>query len=107
MPQHRGEFADEGSAPLELRVFFASFAVILFCDLFFLLFYFSLSLSLLLFDSDASDPGWAKHEKHFFVLSNAGKPIYTRYGNEDKLSTIMGVIQALISFIQDDNNSLR
>ena len=30
-----------------------------------------------------------------------------RYGNEDKLVTLMGVMQALISFVQDGKNSLR
>eukprot|EP00128_Syssomonas_multiformis_P018271 Colp12_sorted_trinity150504_noHs@516 len=57
-------------------------------------------------DEDPSDPKWAKHEKHFFVLSTAGKPIYSRYGNEDKLATIMGVMQALVSFVSDENDTL-
>ena len=30
-----------------------------------------------------------------------------RYGNEDKLSTLTGVMQALVSFVEDDNNHLR
>ncbi|PIK41527.1 hypothetical protein BSL78_21630, partial [Apostichopus japonicus] len=50
---------------------------------------------------------WKKHKKHIFILSEAGKPIYSRYGNEDKLVTLMGVIQALISFVLDDKDCLR
>eukprot|EP00045_Choanoeca_perplexa_P006992 m.61403 g.61403 ORF g.61403 m.61403 type:complete len:505 (+) comp13876_c0_seq1:109-1623(+) len=50
---------------------------------------------------------WAGHEKHVFILSNAGKPIYTRHGNEEKLVTLMGVMQALTSFIEDDKDQLR
>ena len=30
-----------------------------------------------------------------------------RYGNEDKLATLMGVMQALTAFVQDDNNLIR
>ncbi|KJE90347.1 Mon1a protein [Capsaspora owczarzaki ATCC 30864] len=50
---------------------------------------------------------WAADEKHIFILSNAGKPIYSRYGSEDRLVTMMGVIQALVSFVQDKNDTLR
>ena len=42
-----------------------------------------------------------------FALSVAGKPIYSRYGNEDELVTLFGVMQALVSFIKDDDDSLR
>ena len=58
-------------------------------------------------DEDVNHPDWVKHKKHIFVLSSAGKPIYSRYGNEDKLSTLTGVMQALVSFVEDDNNHLR
>ncbi|OQR69836.1 vacuolar fusion protein MON1A-like [Tropilaelaps mercedesae] len=41
--------------------------------------------------------------KHIFVLSEAGKPIYSRHGDEELLVTTMGVMQALSSCIQDRN----
>jgi len=50
---------------------------------------------------------WRSKKKHVFALSVAGKPIYTRYGNEDELVTLFGVMQALVSFIKDDDDSLR
>ncbi|EDO39191.1 predicted protein, partial [Nematostella vectensis] len=50
---------------------------------------------------------WVRHKKHVFVFSDAGKPIYSRYGNEDKLATLMGVMQAIVSFVQDDKNAVR
>ena len=50
---------------------------------------------------------WRSKRKHVFALSVAGKPIYTRYGNEDELVTLFGVMQALVSFIKDDDDSLR
>ncbi|XP_065052871.1 vacuolar fusion protein MON1 homolog A-like [Rhopilema esculentum] len=56
---------------------------------------------------DASEPGWVLHKKHVFILSEAGKPIYTRYGNEEKLVTMMGVMQAIVSFVQDNDDNIR
>ncbi|TPX50273.1 hypothetical protein SeLEV6574_g01012 [Synchytrium endobioticum] len=50
---------------------------------------------------------WVSRRKHFFVLSSAGKPIYTRYGDESKLSSYMGVIQAILSFFASDDDTLR
>merc|ERR1712136_521463 len=50
---------------------------------------------------------WRPKRKHVFALSLAGKPIYTRYGNEDELVTLFGVMQALVSFIKDDHDTLR
>jgi hypothetical protein len=32
----------------------------------------------LMFQDDASS-SWRKRKKHFFILSNSGKPIYSRY----------------------------
>ena len=32
-----------------------------------------------LFLQDDGSASWRKHKKHFFILSNAGKPIYSRY----------------------------
>ncbi|PWW73764.1 DUF254-domain-containing protein [Tuber magnatum] len=50
---------------------------------------------------------WRARRKHFFILSSAGKPIYSRHGDESVLSGYMGVIQAIISFFQDDNDTLK
>lgn len=48
---------------------------------------------------DESNP-LLPREKHVFVLSHAGKPIFTRHGDEQRLAPLMGVIQAIISFSQ-------
>ncbi|XP_078000026.1 vacuolar fusion protein MON1 homolog A-like [Glandiceps talaboti] len=58
-------------------------------------------------DEDVHSLQWKRHKKHIFILSEAGKPIYTRYGSEDRLVTVMGVMQALVSFIQADQNTIR
>lgn len=42
-------------------------------------------------------------EKHYFILSAAGKPIYSRYGNEQVVSGYMGIFQAIMGFYQDSS----
>ncbi|CAG8487370.1 10073_t:CDS:10 [Funneliformis caledonium] len=56
---------------------------------------------------DPQSVTWSRHRKHFFILSSSGKPIYTRYGDESRISSYMGVIQAIISFFVDAEDSLR
>lgn len=45
------------------------------------------------------DPEWLNQREHIFILSTAGKPIYSFHGKEDKLATIFGVMQALVSVV--------
>jgi hypothetical protein len=58
-------------------------------------------------DEDSTHPHWATHKKHVFVLSSAGKPIYSRYGDEQKLATFIASVNALISFVEDTDDSIR
>lgn len=55
-------------------------------------------------EEDVTSETWRLHKKHVFVLSEAGKPIYTRYGSEEALSTTMGVLMALVSFVEAAKN---
>lgn len=50
-------------------------------------------------DDYLHDPEWLNQREHFFVLSFSGKPIYSLHGNEDKLATLFGVMQALVSVV--------
>ena len=50
---------------------------------------------------------WKQHRKHVFILSNAGKPIWTLHGDENALAGLMAVIQALVSFVHDKGDSIR
>ncbi|EKX54162.1 hypothetical protein GUITHDRAFT_100411 [Guillardia theta CCMP2712] len=47
-------------------------------------------------DEDSSHPRWRRRKKHVFVVSSAGKPIFTRYGDEDKLNPLFGVMCRLL-----------
>ncbi|XP_035204866.1 vacuolar fusion protein MON1 homolog A-like [Stegodyphus dumicola] len=57
--------------------------------------------------NELNDPIWKQQDNHIFVLSEAGKPIYSRHGNEDHLVTLMGVMQALVSFVQQSGDMIR
>lgn len=52
------------------------------------------------------DEQWRMQRKHIFVLSDAGKPIYSLHGDEEKLASLCGVIQALVSFVQHGQDSI-
>ncbi|XP_035796214.1 vacuolar fusion protein MON1 homolog A-like [Anopheles albimanus] len=53
------------------------------------------------------DASFLNRKRHVFILSTAGKPIYSMHGNEDKLATLFGVMQALVSFIQSGNDTIK
>ncbi|KAM4722638.1 vacuolar fusion protein MON1 homolog A [Rhinophrynus dorsalis] len=50
---------------------------------------------------------WYQQQKHVFVLSEAGKPVYSRYRSEEALSSTAGVMMALVSFLETDKNAIR
>ncbi|RAL40195.1 hypothetical protein DM860_008335 [Cuscuta australis] len=52
-------------------------------------------------DEDDTSISWRKRKKHFFILSNSGKPIYSRYGDEHKLAGFSATLQAIISFVEN------
>ncbi|XP_078429428.1 SAND family protein isoform X2 [Wolffia australiana] len=56
---------------------------------------------------DDASMSWRKRKKHFFVLSNSGKPIYSRYGDEHKLAGFSATLQAIISFVEDSGDSVQ
>ena len=58
-------------------------------------------------EEDVCSEAWRSHKKHVFVLSEAGKPIYSRYGTEEALSSTMGVMMALVSFVEAEKNIIR
>uniref|UniRef100_A0A8C8S135 Vacuolar fusion protein MON1 homolog n=1 Tax=Pelusios castaneus TaxID=367368 RepID=A0A8C8S135_9SAUR len=58
-------------------------------------------------EEDVTMDTWRMHQKHVFVLSEAGKPVYSRYGSEEALSSTMGVMMALVSFLEAEKNAIR
>ncbi|KAM9272042.1 LOW QUALITY PROTEIN: vacuolar fusion protein MON1 homolog A [Cariama cristata] len=57
-------------------------------------------------EEDVTMDAWRMHRKHVFVLSG-GKPVYSRYGSEEALSSTMGVMMALVSFLEAEKNAIR
>ena len=45
--------------------------------------------------------------KHFFILSSAGKPIWSRHGDDELISNSIGVMQTIISFYQGAEDVLK
>ncbi|KAJ7538747.1 hypothetical protein O6H91_11G062000 [Diphasiastrum complanatum] len=58
-------------------------------------------------DEDDASPSWRGHKKHFLILSNAGKPIYSRYGDENRLAGFSATIQAIMSFVQNSGDCIQ
>ena len=50
---------------------------------------------------------WKAKRKHFFILSAAGKPIYTSHGDDHIISSYVGIIQTIISFYQESDDALK
>lgn len=50
---------------------------------------------------------WINRDKHIFILSTAGKPIYSLYGDEDKLASLFGIMQALVSVVQSQQDQIK
>lgn len=53
------------------------------------------------------DSEWLNQKCHVFILSTAGKPIYSLHGSEEKLNTLFGLLQALVSVVQSGDDSIR
>ncbi|XVF05683.1 hypothetical protein REPUB_Repub05bG0193600 [Reevesia pubescens] len=58
-------------------------------------------------DEDDASISWRKRKKHFFILSNSGKPIYSRYGDEHKLAGFSATLQAIISFVENGGDCIK
>ena len=53
------------------------------------------------------DTGWEFKKKHIFILSSSGKPIFSKYGDEQELVTTFGLLQAIMSIVIDSGDSLK
>ena len=42
---------------------------------------------------------WVARRKHFFVVSNAGRPVFSQFGDEQRLADFMGAVVGILSFI--------
>ena len=58
-------------------------------------------------DQHNKDPAFFTHDKHVFILSYAGRPIFSRYGDETMLAAYTGVISAIISNVESMGDAVR
>ncbi|KAG4426655.1 Vacuolar fusion protein mon1 [Cadophora malorum] len=49
---------------------------------------------------------WKSKLKHYLILSSAGKPIYSRHGDQNLINGYIGIIQTIISFFQGAKDPL-
>ncbi|CAG9463781.1 unnamed protein product [Pedinophyceae sp. YPF-701] len=52
-------------------------------------------------------PGFAAKRRHYLVLSEAGRPIWTRYGDEASVAATVAVVQGLMSYAESMDDELR
>lgn len=50
---------------------------------------------------------WRAKLKHFLILSSAGKPIWSRHGDDRLITNYIGVVQTIISFYQGAEDGLK
>lgn len=50
---------------------------------------------------------WKSKLKQYFILSKAGKPVWTRHGNDQQVTSYIGVILTLISFYEGVSDALK
>ncbi|KAL8911743.1 MAG: hypothetical protein Q9171_003135 [Xanthocarpia ochracea] len=50
---------------------------------------------------------WQAKRKHFLILSSAGKPIYNRHGDDNLISSYIGIVQTIISFYEGARDQLK
>jgi First Longin domain of FUZ, MON1 and HPS1/Second Longin domain of FUZ, MON1 and HPS1 len=58
-------------------------------------------------NEDVNSLEFLAHKKHFMILSSAGKPVYSRYGNEAKLSSLLALVQAFLSVFIESGDLLQ
>ncbi|KAH8676626.1 trafficking protein Mon1-domain-containing protein [Tricladium varicosporioides] len=49
---------------------------------------------------------WKAKLKHYLILSSAGKPIWSRHGDQNLINGYIGIIQTIISFYQEASDPL-
>lgn len=57
--------------------------------------------------SETSGACWSRHDEHYFVLSTAGKPIYSLHGDDMSLAGLAALCQALVSVAAEAGDALR
>ncbi|PNS21302.1 Vacuolar fusion protein MON1 [Sphaceloma murrayae] len=50
---------------------------------------------------------WKAKLKHYFIFSSSGKPIWSRHGDDQLISSYIGIIQTLVSFYQGAKDELQ
>lgn len=55
--------------------------------------------------TSSEDLELCKWDKNFFILSSAGKPIYSMHGKEEQIVSFMGILNTIINYFQLENST--
>lgn len=55
----------------------------------------------------AEDTQFFFAQKHVFILSSSGKPVFTKNGDEQELVTTFGLLQAIFSIVRDAGDTIK
>jgi len=56
--------------------------------------------------SGEAEAHWRRRRKHVLVLTSSGRPVWSRYGDEDELAAFVASLQALCAFAEDGSDTL-
>ena len=58
------------------------------------------------FNENPRDESWTSHERHFFIITDAARPVYCRYGNEVNVTPILCTVVAFTGQLQRDGGQI-
>ena len=58
-------------------------------------------------ETDVAMAQWKSKLKHFLILSSAGKPVWSRHGDDQLITNYIGIVQTIISFYQGAKDELK
>ena len=56
--------------------------------------------------SAAGSSPWSQHDKHAFLLTSAGKPVWSLHGSADALASLAPIVQAVLARAEDGGEPL-
>jgi hypothetical protein len=58
------------------------------------------------FDENPRDPEWSQHDRHFFIITDASRPVYCRHGNEINVTPLLCTIVAFTGQLSRDGGQV-
>ena len=59
------------------------------------------------FHESPREVSWTSHKKHFFILTDSARPVYSRYGDEVNITPLLCTIVAFLGQLERDGKTLK